>query len=310
VTGTGSRHTHFVWIDRAGRAGDSFDVALAGAQFVASPDGKRLVLAGRDGPLVRLATYDLTQKTLTPLAEYRQEFPNGPIWLADGRQVLVGRYGIRKGELVTIDVEANAPPQSRLKTAGTWVSPSSISRDGRYAMFSVLDAKTRSQDLWVLDFGSAGGPPQARPFLATAATETEAALSPDGQWVAYSSDETGAFEIYARRFPSGEGKRRISALTGRTPRWSDSGRELFFITANGQKMMTVDVASGSTLTLGEPRSLFEGHFVVGADLPAFVVSPDAGRFLMTQAESSPSELVIVQHWFEEVKKLTATRGSQ
>ncbi len=306
VGGGGGRRSNLVWVDRDGKIGDAGELPLAGAVFQLSPDGRRLAVAGRDGSSIRVATYDLEQKTLTPLTGHRQEFPNMPVWFSDGRRVLFGRYGIQQGELLSLDVEANAPPQSLLKVAATWVMPFSASRDGRYAVFHLLDPKTHTTDIWLLGLAAPSGSDAARPFLATPASEHSPALSPDGHWIAYTSDESGTSEVYLRRFPGGEAKRRVSKRGGGGAQWSRDGREIFYGADQGRKLMAAAVSAGPDLTLAEPRLLFEGSFVSSGDSGMrYAVSPDAKRFLMTRADPRPTELVIVQNWFEEVRSLTA-----
>jgi Tol biopolymer transport system component len=301
--GGGGRRSNLVWVNRDGKPGDADELPLAGAVFQLSPDGKRLAVAGRDGPSIRVATYDLEQKTLTPLTGYRQEFPSMPAWFPDGRRVLFARFGIQQGELLSLDVEANTPPQLLLKVAATWVMPFSVSRDSRYVTFLLLDPKTHTTDIWLLDLAASAGSDAARPFLATPASESGPALSPDGHWIAYNSDESGAQEVYLRRFPGGEAKRRVSKGGGTDAQWSRDGREIFFGADQGRRLMVAAVSTEPALTLAEPRVLFEGSYSFILDGWPYAVSPDAKRFLMTRADPHPTELVIVQNWFEELKRL-------
>jgi Tol biopolymer transport system component len=305
VGGGGGRRSNLVWVDRDGKVGETEELPLANALFQLSPDGKRLAVAGRDGTSIRVATYDLQQKTLTPLTGHRQEYPNLPVWFPDGRRVLFARFGIQQGELLSLDVEANTPPQSLLKLAGTWVTPRSVSQDSRYVAFSLMDPRTYTMDIWLLDLAAPAGSDAARPFLATPASEHGPALSPDGHWIAYTSDESGASEIYLRRFPGGEGKRRVSKQGGLGAQWSRDGREIFYGADQGRNLMVAAVSTEPALAVGEPRLLFEGSFVASGDSGMkYAVSPDAKRFLMTRADPHPTELVMVQNWFEEVRRLT------
>jgi Tol biopolymer transport system component len=266
-------------------------------------------VSGRDGASIRLATYDLEQKTLTPIAAYRQEHPNMPVWFPDGGRLLLGRYGMQQGELVAMDVDGNEPPRTLATLAGTWVTPFSVSRDGRYATLSLLDAKTHNLDIWLADLSA---PPSeaARPFLATPAAEFAPALSPDGGWVAYVSDEAGTEEVYLRRFPSGEGKRRVSRHGGSAPHWSRDGREILFGEGRRGSLVSAPAATGPLLTLGELRQVTSRSVELswgGDDGWTSAVSPDGRRFLLTRAEGRPTGLVVAQNWFEEVRRLTAER---
>ena len=134
-------------------------------------------------------------------------------------------------------------------------------------------------------------------------------ISPDGNWVAYQSDETGQFEIYVSRFPNvPEGKRRISTAGngGRYPVWGPDGSELFY--RSTQAMMMVRIVET------EPAFVWEGPEIVFADTyfvnDYFDISRDDGRFLMLKESQSPerssTQLVFVESWFEELKRLVPT----
>ena len=93
---------------------------------------------------------------------------------------------------------------------GTYFTYLDLSGDGRFLAFSMIDAKTNSGDIWVLELDASNGKGAARPFLDTRWNEFGPAFSPDGGWIAYTSDETGSYEVYLRRFPGGESKKRVS----------------------------------------------------------------------------------------------------
>ena len=133
-----------------------------------------------------------------------------------------------------------------------------------------------------------------------------AAVSPDGRWMAYRSNS----EIYVERYPELGNRQPISTGGGRIPLWSRDGRELFYGTLDGRQMFTVAVQSGTTLVAGRPRLLFE--FAMES-LPAqggrpYDLAPD-GRFLMIRsgraeaAAGTASNLMVVQNWTEELKRL-------
>ncbi len=136
--------------------------------------------------------------------------------------------------------------------------------------------------------------------------EFHPAVSPDGRWIAYQSDESGQMEIYVRPFPNvEEGKWQISrgAIGEEMPLWAPDGRELFY--CSGNKMMAVSIQSEPNFAYGIPQVLFERRRGVGYD-----ISPDGQRFLMIkeapQTASAPAELILVQNWSEELKRLVPT----
>ena len=195
-----------------------------------------------------------------------------------------------------------------LSLPGLWMLPSSVSPDGRFVAFGVFDIKS-GPDVWIADLEAKEGQ-RARPFLVTRHGEWGPAFSPDGRFVAYLSDESGDGNIYVRRFPEGDAKTRVSIDGGVGAQWSRDGTELFYQSPDGRKLMAVSVAKGNGLSFSEPRVLFEGPYLTSLDAGlTYAVSPDARRFLMTrQANVYPlraTELVVVQNWFEDVRRLTA-----
>ena len=142
------------------------------------------------------------------------------------------------------------------------------------------------------------------PLVTGPATEGDAAMSPDGRWLAYASDESGTYEIYVRPFPEAASARwQVSVAGGTDPVWSRTGRELFYL--NGQNEMSrVEIAAGSGFTFGTPRPLFSsGPYTPIGPVPAFAISPDDKRFLFLR-ETTPTErneLIVVQNWVEEMK---------
>ena len=136
-----------------------------------------------------------------------------------------------------------------------------------------------------------------------------AAVSPDGRWVAYESNVSGPSEIYVERYPALGGRQQISAAGGRSPTWSRDGRRLFFISSDGRQMFAVPVQSGATLAAGRPQVLFEYAAIApGGGIRPYDVTPD-GRFIIISSSETgsgagaPPSLVLVQHWFEELKRL-------
>jgi serine/threonine-protein kinase len=156
-----------------------------------------------------------------------------------------------------------------------------------------------------MDIVTAAATGEIRDVVVTGAAETEAALSPDGRWLAYVSDRTGTSEIWAMPYPGGVAV-RVSAAGGSEPVWSADGRELFY--RDDDAMMAVAVGATAEFPFGEPTELFRGTFVFfGAPaLRSYDVARD-GRFLMLRNESGaapvePPSIVVVENWFEELKQ--------
>ena len=137
--------------------------------------------------------------------------------------------------------------------------------------------------------------------------------SPDGQWIAYGSSESGRDEIYVRPFPAVTGGRwQISPAGGTRPAWARSGRELFF-RDNANRMSVVAIQPGPGFTSGTPKVLFDASpYYEGYIFRSFDVSADGKRFLMVRdvarGGADARSLIVVSHWFDEVKaKLPAQK---
>lgn len=139
--------------------------------------------------------------------------------------------------------------------------------------------------------------------MASPADEYSPALSPDGRWLAYVSDESGRSEIYLRPFPAvNEGKWQVSSAGGTEPLWAHSSRELFYRSA-GHQLVAATIVPGSTQPVGGQRALFSDSLFGGEGIHTdYAISPDDRRFLMIRQEFEPSRtLVLVLNWIEDIR---------
>jgi hypothetical protein len=209
----------------------------------------------------------------------------GNLWVANVASGILARltsgarddFGSPRGppHLYEIALDGGEPRELTPPGNVQWVQD--WSRDGRFICYSEANIKT-GQDIWILD---RSGPGKATPILATAFDEVEPQFSPDGRWIAYSSNESGAYEIYVVSFPNPGKKVRLSGGGGSRPRWRHDGRELFYVSADN-RMMSVSPRLGETAGAGAPKSLFsldEGwrDYDVVADGSKFLVAAGAGE---------------------------------
>ena len=175
--------------------------------------------------------------------------------------------------------------------------PRAWSPDGLTLMFIEEDLDV---DLWLL---SLDGQP-ARQWLRTSARETEALYSPNGRWVAYSSNETSRVEVYVRSL-AGDVTRQITTEGGSAPLWSRNGRELFYHSGDG--MYVVEISTNGTVEHGRPRLLFEGPYRWSFNgIASYDVTGDAQRFLMIelgQSEAWETQLHFILNWGDELQEL-------
>ena len=153
--------------------------------------------------------------------------------------------------------------------------------------------------------------------MATRFNERIPDLSPDGRWLTYVSNESGVSDVYVRSFPDLGSKRRVSDGGGTEPAWSRNGKKLVFLSPRkdpkGDRWAVVelDVASGSTLSLGPPHTLFELdqlHYTEASQARGYDMTPDASRFLFVHetyqaGEAAPSTIHYVEHWFDQLRRV-------
>ena len=153
---------------------------------------------------------------------------------------------------------------------------------------------------------------EASPLLTEAYEEDQPAVSPDGRFIAYISDESGQGEIYVRPYPDVDsGKWQVSTDGGIYPRWSADGSRLFFVTGDGIDFMEAVIETEPSFSRQTPTALFR---FASAGFPAYAVSADGERFLMLKlgatddaaANTAESRVIIVENWIEELKRLVPT----
>jgi eukaryotic-like serine/threonine-protein kinase len=272
-----------------------------------SPDGKRLAFVQASGPLW---LFDLARATHTRVS------PEGvagfPRWSPDGRQLAFAWSAGGRWKIWQVSPEASdrlAP----LLEGFSGPTLSSWSRDGRF--IAVLSSNP--------DTGAGFGIWDTRerkliPFLNGRASDWCPEFSPDGNWLAYSSNETGRREVYLRSFPDGIRKIPVSSQGGNEPAFSADGRELFFLSStsssgpNPAKMMTVDIALAATPVVGVPKPLFDFEFLRSDSARGYDLHSDGRRFICTRVKqrATPVEITrinLIQNWFEELKAKVPTK---
>jgi eukaryotic-like serine/threonine-protein kinase len=228
-----------------------------------------------------------------------------PVWSPDRSRIVWSSN--REGPYNLYQKAASGAGQDVLLFKSDYYKfPTDWSRNGRFIIYRQIDPKTK-YDVWVLPVNGTVGPisgvQQPFPFLQTAANEAAATLSPDGQWIAYSSDESGRYEVYVQSFPGGGSKRKVSTGGGIGPHWRDDGKELFYHAPDG-KLMAVEVKVGASFAARTPVPLFE--FRVGGNVitPYYCVTSDGQRFLLSTIveTQAAAPLTVVVNWMAEAKR--------
>ena len=300
AVGAGPRApAELMWVARDGKA-TPVDSAWRGdfGYPALSPDGKSLAVSVSDGAThLWIRRSDGTRQKLTQDGTVNWR----PSWSAEGRSVLYssnrrGVGGQNGYDLFQMPVDGSAPPEL-LQRHGFGIWEGEFSRDGQWLVIRTDegggDANIRARRL--------SGDTALVPIQVDKSLTMQAALSPDGHWLAYSGNATGRSEIYVTPFPAATSTRLVSRDGGAEPRWAHSGKELFFKGAG--ELMVVDVTPGPTLTIGTPRSLFSlTGYRFARNRPQYDVALDDKRFVMIKdlAGNTGGDVVYVENWFKEL----------
>ena len=290
------------WYDRNGKEIGQAGPAVFSRYPSLSPDNKRIAVSrlepqidGSDIWLMEPERQVNSRFTFHPATE------NGPLWSPDGSRIVFTSSREGPGDLYVKPASGGGGSEEPLFKSRDYKIATDWSHDGRFILFQL--SGTAEGGIWVLPLNG-----KPFPFLQTPFGEAEAQFStePGGpQWIAYASDEGGAYEIYVASFSGLPGaaangvKIQLSDGGGRQPRWRRDGRELYYIAANGCMMAVPVNISDKKLVAGRPRVLFQTH-ITTEPFPAFhyAVTGDGSRFLIDTAVNAPSTnpMTAVLNW--------------
>ena len=291
-----------VWFDRAGKQTTVLGDLADYAEVALSGDGRSAAVSVLDRSRGDrdLWIYDVARGL-------RQRFTTdasdeiGPVWSHDSVRLIFASG--RKGGFDVYQRTKSGAADDLLLADSLGEFPESVSRDGRFLLYVFGSGTLRRSDLWVLPLVQGGKP---FPFVETPFTETQGQFSPDGKWIAYSSNESGRMEVYAAPFPGSGSRWRVSPAGGSYPRWSRDGTEIFYL-APGNMLTSAKVSSqGSNLVVGDEQSLFALRLRPQVRLDAFPydVSSDGQRFLVNSffEETASTAITLMLNWTEGLDK--------
>ena len=285
-----SLNTVATWYDANGTPTGTLSLPPAHYESIAiSPDGTRGVLVRSTSPSESsLWLVDLARGGATPLSSGRGR-NDAPVWSPDGTRVVWAsdREGIQN--LFVKNVNDAAPEQQLFASDVLFKNPEDWSRDGRWIVMTQLDQDT-SQNVWLLD---ASGPKPPTPIVRGPLRDNGGPVSPDGRWVAFSSEDSGRFEVYAQSFPAPGRRVQVSENGAARAWWTRDGRRMVLLGSDLRTLSRVDLQPGETLGVGPPTRF--------ARLPADIVfvdaMPDRERFLAIAPErTGTGSITIVQNW--------------
>ena len=287
-----------MWVDRAGHATELHVPANNYGAPRISPTGKIAALQLQTDGVPTIWVYDFTRNTLSRLT-FGTGVRTAPIWTPDGKRVLYRTVAEGFPAIRQKPADGSGSEEVVLRETDPAVTPFSISPDGKVLLFG---KRGNEGAMGIYKANMEGGDRNAEPYLRSTygtLAQAQAEFSPDGHWVAYSSNESGREEIYVQPFPGPGGKWIVSSDGGSVPRWSRSGREIFY--RNADKMMSVEVQTQPTFQAGTPHVLFQGSY----SITPYDVAPDSQHFLLVKdKEGQPEarEVKVVLNWVQELKR--------
>jgi len=300
-------------VDSAGKK----ETIQFGAQILnprISPDGKRLALSLNG----EIAVYDFARGATTRIPSNAAGINSGIVWTPDGQHIV---YSPGVGGIWWARADGSGQPQRIYEQPNGSAYAGSFTPDGRYLAFHQASV-TNSRDLWILPLDTSdpdhpkAGTPES--FLATKGADVEPAFSPDGKWLAYSSSESGVYQVFVRPFPEGAkggGQAQISTRPSRYPIWSRTAKEIFYVAMDGHIMVAPYTINGRTFEPGKPRQWSASPITLTGNYPPWDLMPDAKRIVAFPAADIPEgaekvnlHLTFLLNFFDELKRKVPVAG--
>jgi Tol biopolymer transport system component len=296
----------FMWKDRTGKQLGQRFPAGDWPDFRLSRDEQRIVFSTFEAGNQDIWIRDLARGIRSRLS-FDAAQDNLPIWSPDGLRVLWpsnrggGAYNLY---IKSASGEGQETVLLKLGTPTGWATD--WSRDGRFILYQIPGEMT-GQDLWIAprDDRKKDVEEKPYPYLQGQFDEQNGTFSPDGRWVAYSSNESGVDEVYVQSFPASGGRWQVSTGGGITPRWKGDGTELFYIAADRNLMAAPIRTAGASFEPGTPTRLFTVPPIQGiVNRDEYAISADGTRVLLSvpAGDATAALVTVVLNWQQAIQK--------
>jgi len=293
-----------VWVDREGRT-EPLSVPTGPYGFPRlSPDGTRIAVTVFGFEQIDIWVYDIARGTMTRLT-LEEGDDTFPVWTPDSTRIAFSSNRSGVYDISWIPADGSAPAEELSTLDAT---PASWSPDGQ-GLACVFWNDSGNSDIWMHPLEG-----EPRPFIESRFDERGPEFSPDGHWLAYSSNQSGRREVYVTPYPGPGPRVQLSDDGGGAPAWSPDGRELFYrrwIESEGiYSTRSAEIITEPSFSSGRTRELFTQDIVPGTPTRNYDIAPDGKRFLMVaegpQQEDRVTQIHVTLNWFEELKRLAPT----
>ena len=301
-----------VWVDRQGHETPIPAPPRPYQSARLSPDGTRVAVNIRDQEN-DIWVWDLSRQTLTRLT-FDADIDLSPVWTPDGRRIVFASTRTGVYNLYAREVDGSSS-DVRLTTGANTQLPDSVTADGAFVIGHEVRPRTKSDLVrFPLDPGRGAKAMAAEGLVETPFEEWNGEVSPDGRFLAYQSEESGQTQVYVRPYPRGANARwQVSSSGGMAPVWTRKGHELIYLDGAGRLTAVAVDTTASTVQTAMPVTLVTTAYAAPGPWRAYDVSADGQRFLVMKEgagrpqDASPPGFVVVQNWFEELKRLVPSK---
>jgi eukaryotic-like serine/threonine-protein kinase len=288
------RRSRLVWYGRDGHQIATIGEPTRQGDPVTSADGSE-ILSWKGGEAdVNLWLDDLTRGTTARVTFSGQDVL--PVWSPDGSETIFRSNRSGLGDLYRKSLRRTDPEALLLESPGR-KDPTDWSSDGRYLLDDNYDSGEihPAPDIWVLPLF---GDRRPSPYAASPFAKSAGRFSPNGRWVAYVADDTGASEVYVQAFPATSQRWRVSTAGAEDPQWRRDGRELFFVSPAGWITAVAVTERAGAIAFGSPQPLFQIALKYTVLRNRYAAGGDGNRFLVDTPvdEGAAVPLTVVVNW--------------
>jgi eukaryotic-like serine/threonine-protein kinase len=306
--GAGTRLVTVQWLDSQGKTTPLLTKPGAYERPRLSPDGRRLAIEATDSSNAEIWLYDTTREILRRVTSGLGGDP-GPVWMPDGRHLIFEA----PGGMFSIDVDGGTPQP--LTTSKNLQFPWSVTTDGAHLAYMEASPGTTGYRVWTLPITRAGAALHAgTPVLVTQGNldERHPAFSPDGRWLAYTSNESGTFQIYVRAYPpaASGAKWQISSSGGVYPAWNLTAHQLVWRTEDNILTTAAYSPAGETFVADKPRPWTTTRLADVGFTMNFDLDPSGKRIAALMPAGPPQDqthVIFVENFFDQLRQLVPAR---